>query len=236
MLRYDRGLAVPCLPISALAMFAVLLAASASCLAQVDSAKEEADSAEPAPMLKAMDNDQLGNLLEQRFDNIEGHAGFWIIRVGEEKPARPEDEAPEEEALDERVPFDDTDELKEADEAKAEDVVLMVITDERADRMRIMTPIQEFDPEDDDDAELAVILLRANFDRALDAKYALNNGILWSCFVHPLSTLSESDLDNALGQVQTLKKNTGTSYSSTDLIFGGGALPEPEDEPEGPAL
>ncbi len=72
--------------------------------------------------------------------------------------------------------------------------------------------------------------MHANFDRALDAKYAISGGMLFSCFVHPLTSLSEGDLDNALNQVQTLRKNTGTTYSSTELIFGGGAPPDPEGQ------
>ena len=112
----------------------------------------------------------------------------------------------------------------------------MVVTDERANRMRIMTPIQKYDPKKEEDVKLAVLLLHANFDRALDAKYAINGGMLWSCFVHPLGSLSEGDLDNALTQVRTLRRNTGTSYSSTDMIFGGGQQPPQEEPPRRPEI
>ena len=39
-------------------------------------------------------------------------------------------------------------------------------------------------------------------------------------FVHPLSTLVSDDLGLFLDQVVTLVKNTGTTYASTDLVFG----------------
>lgn len=94
-----------------------------------------------------------------------------------------------------------------------------IVTDEKADRMRIMIPIAKIGK---DDKDLAFTLLSANFHRALDAKYAINDGVIWSVFVHPLKSLGESDLDNALKQVRTLADNTGTSFSSTDVVFGGG--------------
>ena len=67
-----------------------------------------------------------------------------------------------------------------------EDVPVLIVTDERADRMRAMTPIRSADaltPE-----ELAR-MMQANFDTALDARYAIANGRLWSAFIHPLSPL-----------------------------------------------
>jgi hypothetical protein len=98
-------------------------------------------------------------------------------------------------------------------------VEIAVVTDEVHDRMRIMTAVAEpgtLRPQD------LVTLLSANFDRALDAKYALWNGTLWSVFVHPLSSLSRPELASAVRQVVALRKNYGTSFTSTDLTFGGG--------------
>lgn len=112
--------------------------------------------------------------------------------------------------------------------AKVDDRTIMIYTDERANRMRIMIPIQKIDKED---TALAFKLLEANFDRALDAKYAVNGEILWSVFLHPFQTLSEPDLDNALKQVVKLAENTGTTYTSSELIFGGGVR-EDDETPE----
>lgn len=96
---------------------------------------------------------------------------------------------------------------------------ILVITDEAADRMRIMTPVLE---EGDLASEDLKVLLAANFDRALDARYAVARGYLWSAFIHPLSSLSEEQFLDGVQQVVALAENYGGSYSSTDLVFQGG--------------
>lgn len=102
--------------------------------------------------------------------------------------------------------------------AKVDDELLLyVITDESHDRMRIMIPIGEIE---EDNASLLWILLSANFDRALDAKYAVNDGVLWATFLHRLSWLTESQLDAAITQVVDLSRNTGTTFASSELYFG----------------
>lgn len=90
--------------------------------------------------------------------------------------------------------------------------------------MRIMAPIGELRELDPD---FLALLLRSNFDRALDAKFSLRGKELWSLFVHPLSTLASDDLGLFLDQVITLVKNTGTTYASTELVFG---LDEEEED------
>jgi hypothetical protein len=96
---------------------------------------------------------------------------------------------------------------------------VLVITDEGADRMRIMTPVAE---EGSVPAEELPVLLGANFDRALDARYAAGRGYLWSVFVHPLSTLTDSEFLDGVEQVMTLARNYGTTYARSDLAFQGG--------------
>jgi len=98
-----------------------------------------------------------------------------------------------------------------------EDVAVYVVSDEEHDRMRIMSPIGDLRVTD---SGFLSILLQANFDRALDAKYALRKKELWSVFMHPLSTLVPDDLGIYIDQVVHLVKNTGTTYASSDLIFG----------------
>ena len=83
-----------------------------------------------------------------------------------------------------------------------------------------------------EDAELLWTLLCANFDRALDAKYAIHRGLLWSTFVHPLGELTAAEFESGLKQVYTLRATYGTTYTSTDMVFGaetGGAEVEEED-------
>lgn len=96
-------------------------------------------------------------------------------------------------------------------------VTVYVVADEEHDRMRIMSPIGEMRKAD---AGFLSILLQANFDRALDAKYALRKREVWSVFMHPMSTLVPDDLGTFIDQVARLVKNTGTTYASSDLVFG----------------
>lgn len=96
---------------------------------------------------------------------------------------------------------------------------IYVITDESADRMRVMTPIAKAD--ELGDGQLAR-LMQANFDSALDARYAIARGALWSTFIHPLATLQDAEFISAVAQTVTLAHSYGSSYSSGALTFGGG--------------
>lgn len=96
-------------------------------------------------------------------------------------------------------------------------VTVYVVADEEHDRMRIMSPIGEMRQAD---AGFLSILLQANFDRALDAKYALRKKEVWSVFMHPMSTLVPDDLGTFIDQVARLVQNTGSTYASTELVFG----------------
>ena len=96
-------------------------------------------------------------------------------------------------------------------------IPVVVITDTAANRMRIIAPI--IDEKKLTSAELKK-LLEANFDTALDAKYALYRGVLWSTFAHPLGNLSTVEFKDALKQVYNLLRTYGTTYSSTNFVFG----------------
>lgn len=96
---------------------------------------------------------------------------------------------------------------------------LLVITDETANRMRIISGVAEVK---DIDAEGMTRMMQANFDSALDARYAVAKGVLWSAFLHPLSTLDERDFVSGVAQVVNLAATYGSTYSSGALTFGGG--------------
>ena len=96
--------------------------------------------------------------------------------------------------------------------------LVLVITDESHNRMRIMTPVFDVDTIP---TETFRVLLSANFDRALDARYCINDNVLWSAFLHPLRELEDHQFLNALKQVVTLSNNYGTTYTSSDLVYGG---------------
>lgn len=96
---------------------------------------------------------------------------------------------------------------------------LFVIIDEAHDRLRVMAPVVEDRALDEPQLRT---LLSANFDRAIDARYALGDGWLWSVFVHPLHDLSDELFCDALRQVSRLAQTYGSSYNSSDLVFGAG--------------
>jgi hypothetical protein len=94
-----------------------------------------------------------------------------------------------------------------------------IITDENADRMRVIVPIVKVD--DVEQGEL-LRLMQANFDSALDARYSIANGVIWSAFIHPLSSLSDEEFISGLAQAMTAATTFGSTYSSGALIFRGG--------------
>lgn len=100
-------------------------------------------------------------------------------------------------------------------------VEMMVITDERADRMRIIAPIVSAEKLDRD---ALVMLLEANFDRALDPKYTIWQDVIWATYTHPLSPLTKAQFRSAAKQVAALKNTFGSTYSSMDIVFGGAGI------------
>ncbi len=113
------------------------------------------------------------------------------------------------------------------------EVPVFVFSDDNLDRMRIMSPIGVIE---ELDADLLHVLLQANYDRALDARYAMRGNELWSVVVHPLATLATDDLPNLFDQVVALVKNTGSTFASTELVFrsfpGDDIVLETEDDDE----
>ncbi|HFA51063.1 MAG TPA: hypothetical protein ENJ95_18785 [Bacteroidetes bacterium] len=101
--------------------------------------------------------------------------------------------------------------------------LLLVVTDTDANRMRIFTPIMEAKDLLPGQKEK---MLSANFDSALDAKYSVYQGFVMSVFTHPLKELYEPQLVDAMKQVAVLAETFGTSYQSTDMVFGGATKSE----------
>ncbi|MGF1461881.1 MAG: hypothetical protein ACFB2Z_01700 [Maricaulaceae bacterium] len=100
-----------------------------------------------------------------------------------------------------------------------EGVTVTAIADPSADRMRFFAPAA---PASALDAALATRLLQANFDTALDARYAIAQGFVFATFVHPLTSLTLEDAASGLAQTVTLVRTFGSSFSSGALSFGGG--------------
>ncbi len=97
-------------------------------------------------------------------------------------------------------------------------VKMVLISDVKHDRMRIIAPITDYS---ELTAEQKDVIMESNFHRALDARYAVSNGVLYSAFIHPMSLLIQKELEDALNQVSTLALTFGSSYSSGELSFGG---------------
>jgi hypothetical protein len=102
---------------------------------------------------------------------------------------------------------------------RVQDRALILVGDENAGRMRIMTPIARTDALD---GETVQRMLQANFDAVLDARYAVANGIVWSVFIHPLPPMDEAQLANAIAQVYIAAATFGSTYTSGALVYGGG--------------
>ncbi len=100
-----------------------------------------------------------------------------------------------------------------------ENLRVQVITDENADRMRVIVPIAKVGDLNDDEL---IRLMQANFDSVLDARYSIANGVLWSAYIHPLSILSDEEFVSGLAQAITAAATFGSTYSSGALIFRGG--------------
>jgi len=107
------------------------------------------------------------------------------------------------------------------------DRLLICITDENANRMRIISPIAELDKLEETDLKNALV---ANYHTALDVKYAISDEFMWSVFIHPLKELTEQQVVDALSQVYYANFTFGGSYSSTTLVFPGNT--KKKEDPE----
>ena len=98
-------------------------------------------------------------------------------------------------------------------------VYLLILTDERHNRMRIIAPILNKTDLELLQKEDLFKILEVNFALALDAKYTIWRKELWSCFVHPLDSLSQDHFNSGVSQVANLVNNYGSTYSSSNLRF-----------------
>lgn len=97
------------------------------------------------------------------------------------------------------------------------DVVMVLISDNEMNRMRIIAPITEVDNLTDSHLKAAMV---SNYHLALDARYAIGNGVLYAAYIHPLKELTKEQLESAVRQVSSLRLSFGTTYSSGELTYG----------------
>lgn len=105
------------------------------------------------------------------------------------------------------------------------DVLMALISDADHNRMRIIAPITNVTELTDDHINGAMV---ANFHLALDARYAISNGVLYAAYIHPLKELTKQQLTSAVRQVASLKATFGSTYTSGELRYGG-RNPEEQD-------
>lgn len=94
---------------------------------------------------------------------------------------------------------------------------MALISDTTHDRMRIIAPITSYTEVTEEQKEA---IMESNYHKSLDARYAVSNGALYSAYIHPLSPLTQKQVEDALNQVSTLALTFGSTYSSGSLSFG----------------
>lgn len=97
---------------------------------------------------------------------------------------------------------------------------MALISDVKHDRMRIISAITDYPKINE---KIKDKLMQSNFHSALDARYAVSRDVLYSAFIHPLSSLSKNELISALNQVASLAKTYGSTFSSGGLVFNNKA-------------
>ena len=103
-----------------------------------------------------------------------------------------------------------------------EDVPLVLVADVASDRMRVMAPIRSADGVTKEDMRR---MMQANFDTALDARYAIARGRLWAVFIHPFRALEKDQLISGIGQTVNLALTYGNLYTGGAQAYRGGDSP-----------
>ena len=100
-----------------------------------------------------------------------------------------------------------------------DDIPVLIFTDVGANRMRAMVPIRSAETMTSEEMQR---VMQANFDSALDARYAVAQGQLWGVFLHPFRELEREQFISGVAQTVNVAKTYGSLYSSGAGQFGGG--------------
>ena len=100
-----------------------------------------------------------------------------------------------------------------------DDIPVLIVTDLGANRMRAMVPIRSADTMTPEEMQR---VMQANFDSALDARYAVAQGQLWGVYLHPFKELERDQFISGVAQTVNVAKTYGSLYSSGAGQFGGG--------------
>ena len=96
-------------------------------------------------------------------------------------------------------------------QTRVDGVIVYLLSDVQNDRMRLIAQVASAS---DFEGRVFGLLIQANFDRTLDARYGVSDGVIYSVFQHPISSLSPDLIQSALSQVLNLAENFGTSYAA----------------------
>jgi hypothetical protein len=107
------------------------------------------------------------------------------------------------------------------------DVPMACLIDEAHDRMRIIAAIGDAEQIDERTKDS---MLAANFHTALDARYGVSHGMVFSAFIHPLGSLEPELVRSALEQVASLVHTFGSHYTGGTLEFVTGREDEDLDD------
>ena len=99
------------------------------------------------------------------------------------------------------------------------DVDLALVSDARANRMRIIAPIISIT---ELSQETIIATLISNYHLALDARYAVGDGMMFAAYIHPMRELTRAQLESGIRQVASLHNTFGTSFTSGEMSFGVG--------------
>lgn len=99
-----------------------------------------------------------------------------------------------------------------------QEILIYLISDPVYNRMRLIAPIAKYADLERKHVDAAMI---SNFHLALDARYAVTQGVLYSAYLHPLNELTDVQIESAVKQVATLALTFGTQYTSGELTFAG---------------
>jgi hypothetical protein len=112
-------------------------------------------------------------------------------------------------------------------QTRVDGIIIYLLSDPGNDRMRLIAAIASATNLRRRDLG---VLLQANFDRTLDARYAISDGVVYSVYQHRISSLSPEQITSALAQVVSLAKTFGGGFSAGGLggLTGPGLDVSPE--------
>ncbi len=113
-------------------------------------------------------------------------------------------------------------------QTRVDGIIIYLLSDPNNDRMRLVAAVASATSLRRRDLG---VLLQANFDRTLDARYAISDGVVYSVYQHRISSLTPAQIKSALAQIVSLAKTFGTGFSAAGLAGLDGSSLDVSAEP-----